>query len=191
MNIAIVLGLIVLLVFVALVAYAVTIYNNLVRVKRNVDQAWSNIDVLLKQRHDEIPKLIDAVKGYMTYEKDLLHTVTALRAAATQAGEGGERVRVESQLSSSLGRIFAVAEQYPDLKASQNFLNLQSRISAIEEQIAHRREFYNDSANINNVRREQLPDTFLAGIVGMKERALFEASSTERLDVDVSARLSS
>ena len=87
--------------------------------------------------------------------------------------------------------IFAVAEGYPDLKANQNFLGLQNRISAIEEQIAHRREFYNDSANINNVRREQLPDTFLVGLVGMKERTLFEAAPGERLDVDVAARLSS
>ena len=191
MTIAAVFAFIVLLVVIAVVAYAITIYNNLVRVKRNVDQAWANIDVLLKERHDEIPKLIDAVKGYMTYEKDLLQNLTALRSVAAKAGEGPERVRAEAQLGAGLGRIFAVAEGYPDLKANQNFLGLQNRISAIEEQIAHRREFYNDSANINNVRREQLPDTFLVGLVGMKERTLFEAAPGERLDVDVAARLSS
>jgi len=190
MNVLVVFLLIVALAVVAVVAYAVTIYNNLVQVKRNVDQAWSNIDVLLKQRHDEIPKLIDVVKGYMAYEKDLLQSVTTLRTQAAQAGEGPARVQAEGQLGTSLGRLFAVAENYPDLKANQNFLALQTRISAIEEQIAHRREFYNDSANINNVRREQLPDMFLVGLVGIKERSLFEAAATERADVDVAARLS-
>ena len=191
MNVLIVFLLIVLLAAVAVIAYAVTIYNNLVRVKRNVDQAWANIDVLLKQRHDEIPKLIDVVKGYMTHERELLQNVTALRTQAARAGDGQARVQAEAQLGATLGRLFAVAENYPDLKANQNFLALQHRISAIEEQIAHRREFYNDSANINNVRREQLPDVLLVGLVAMKERSLFEASANERADVDVAARLSS
>jgi LemA protein len=190
MSVLVVLLLIVLLAVVAAVVYAVTVYNNLVRVKRNVDQAWANIDVLLKQRHDEIPKLIDAVKGYMTYEKDLLQNVTALRTQAAQAGEGQARVQAESQLGAMLGRVLAVAENYPDLKANQSFLSLQSRISALEEQIAHRREFYNDSANINNVRREQVPDMFLVGFVGMPERQLFEAAREERADIDVAGRLS-
>jgi LemA protein len=190
MSVLVVLLLIVLLAVVAAVVYAVTVYNNLVRVKRNVDQAWANIDVLLKQRHDEIPKLIDAVKGYMTYEKDLLQNVTALRTQAAQAGEGQARVQAESQLGAMLGRVLAVAENYPDLKANQSFLSLQSRISALEEQIAHRREFYNDSANINNVRREQVPDMFLVGLVGMPERQLFEAAREERADIDVAGRLS-
>jgi LemA protein len=190
MSVPVVLLLIVLLAVVAAVVYAVTIYNNLVRVKRNVDQAWANIDVLLKQRHDEIPKLIDAVKGYMTYEKDLLQNVTALRMQAAQGGEGQARVQAESQLGAMVGRVLAVAENYPDLKTNQSFLSLQSRISALEEQIAHRREFYNDSANINNVRREQVPDMFLAGFIGMPERRLFEAAREERADIDVAGRLS-
>jgi LemA protein len=190
MNVLLVLLLILVLAAVALVAWGVTIYNNLVQVKRNVDQAWANIDVLLKQRHDEIPKLIDAVKGYMTYEKELLQNITSLRTQAAQAGEGAARVHAEGQLGTMLARIFAVAENYPDLKANQNFLALQSRISAIVEQIAHRREFYNDSANINNVRREQVPDLFIAGLVGIRERSLFEATAAERADVDVAGRLS-
>ena len=190
MSVLLVFFLILAIVVVAVLAYGVTIYNNLIRVKRNVDQAWSNIDVLLKQRHDEIPKLIDVVKGYMSHERELIQSVTTLRTQAAQAGEGPARVQAEGQLGASLGRLFAVAENYPDLKANQNFLALQNRISAIEEQIAHRREFYNDSANINNVRREQLPDVFLVGIVGMRERSLFEATAAERADVDVAARLS-
>ena len=189
MSVLVVLLLIVLLAVAAAVAYAVTIYNNLIRVKRNVDQAWANIDVLLKQRHDEIPKLIDVVKGYMTYEKDLLQNVTTLRTQAAKAGEGQARVQAESQLGAILGRVMAVAENYPDLKANQSFLVLQNRISALEEQIAHRREFYNDSANINNVRREQVPDVFFAGLVGMPERRLFDAAPEERTDVDVAGRL--
>lgn len=99
-------------------------------------------------------------------------------------------MQAEGQLGATLARLFAVAENYPDLKANQNFLALENRISAIEEQIAHRREFYNHSVNINNVRREQLPDVFLVGFVGMRERALFEATAAERADVDVAARLS-
>ena len=190
MTIVSVMAMIALLAAIAVLGYAIVLYNNLVAVKHNVDQAWANIDVLLKQRHDEIPKLIDAVKAYMAYEKDLLQTITSLRARAQQAGEGADRVHAEQELGARLSRLFAVAENYPELKANQNFLNLQKRISAIEEQIAHRREFYNDSANINNIRMEQLPDTFMVGFVRMQRRSLFEATPDERRDVDVGARLS-
>jgi LemA protein len=189
MIMLIVAGFAVLLVIIGCVAYVITLYNSLVQVKRNVDQAWANIDVLLKQRHDEIPKLIDSVKAYMTYEKDLIQSIASLRSRAVNAGGDKERVAAEQQLGAGLERLFAVAENYPDLKANQNFLSLQSRISAIEEQIAHRREFYNDSANINNVRMEQIPDAFLAGMAGLRERSLFEATESERADIDIAQRL--
>lgn len=127
-----------LLALIGFVIYGVILYNNLLQVKHNVDQAWANIDVLLKQRHDEIPKLIDTVKASMAYEKDLLDKITTLRSHATQGGEDRARLQAEQQLSGALGRLFAVAENYPDLKANQNFLALQSRIRALEEQIAHR-----------------------------------------------------
>jgi LemA protein len=119
----------------------------------------------------------------------VINNARSPRSAAAKAGDDQARFRAEATLGESLGRLFAVAEGYPDLKASQNFISLQNRISAIEEQIAHGREFYNDSANINNVRREQIPDVFLMGFVGLRERTLFEANADDRLDVDVAARL--
>jgi LemA protein len=172
-----------LLVGVALIIYGIILYNSLVQAKHNVDQAFANIDVLLKQRRDELPKLIDTVRGYMMHERDLLERLTELRARATGAATEGERLQAEGQLSAGLGRLFAVAENYPDLKANQNFLKLQERISAIEEQIAHRREFYNEAVNINNVRMEQVPDRFLAGMAGLIRRALFEATPEDRADI--------
>lgn len=176
----------------AALGYLVMLYNSLVQVKNNVDQAWSNIDVLLKQRADELGKLIDAVKGYLGYERDLLTRLTTLR---TQVGRGGgpdeTRLAAEREVGAGLGRLLAVAENYPDLKSSGNFLELQQRITGLEEQIAHRREFYNDAVNINNVRTEQFPDRLLAGVAGLQRRPLFHASDVDRADVDVEARLKS
>ena len=174
-----------LLIAVAVAGYGLILYNGLVQVKHAVDQAYANIDVLLKQRHDELPKLIDSVRGYMVYERDLLDRITKLRAQAAAAPNDHERLQAEARLSGSLGRLFAVAENYPDLKANQNFLQLQSRVSALEEQIAHRREFYNESVNINNVRMEQMPGALLAPTAGLRRRDLFQASNDERADVSI------
>lgn len=175
----------VLLVGIGLGLYAMVLYNSLVQVKHNVDQAYANIDVLLKQRRDELPKLLDTVRSYMVYERDLLERITQLRVQASGAADERERLHAEGQLSAGLGRLFAVAENYPELKANQNFLQLQARVSALEEQIAHRREFYNEAVNINNVRMEQMPDRVLAGIAGLVRRALFEATAAERADVAI------
>ena len=169
-------------------AYGVSIYNGLVQVKHQVDQAWANIDVLLKQRHDELPKLLDAVKGYMTHERTLLNDVTALRARA-QAEAGDQRVAAEQALSQGVSKLLLVAENYPQLKASDVFVDLQQRISALEEQIAHRREFYNAAVNINNVRIEEFPDLLLVSVAGMACKPLFEALVAERADVDIGAAL--
>jgi LemA protein len=178
-----------LLVVAGVVAYAASIYNSLVQVKNNVDQAWSNIDVLLKQRSDELGKLIDAVKGYLGYERDLLTRLTTLRAQVARGGPDESRIAAEREIGAGMGRVFALAESYPELKSSGNFLELQRRISGLEEQIAHRREFYNDAVNINNVRLEQVPDRLLTGAAGLQRRPLFEATAEERADVDVGARL--
>ena len=174
---------------VAVVAQAVSLYNALVQVKHQVDQSWSNIDVLLKQRHDELPKLIDAVKGYMTHERALLENVTALRVRAQASDAGAQRVANEEALSRGVSQLLAVAESYPQLRASEVFIDLQKRISALEEQIAHRREFYNAAVNINNVRMEQFPDLLLISFAGLVPRPLFEPKEAERGDVDVAARL--
>jgi LemA protein len=191
------LGTVITLVFVLLlaiagvVAYAMTIYNSLVQVKNNVDQAWSNIDVLLKQRSDELGKLIDAVKGYLGYERDLLLRLTTLRSQVARSGPDENRLAAEREIGAGVGRLFALAENYPELRSSTNFLELQKRITALEEQIAHRREFYNDAVNINNVRMEQVPDRLMASAAGLHRRPLFEATEAERADIDVGAKLKS
>ncbi|MEQ8938932.1 MAG: LemA family protein, partial [Gammaproteobacteria bacterium] len=149
----------------ALVMYGVVIYNNLVSLKHNVSKAWSNIDVLLKQRHDELPKLIETCKQYMGYEQETLEKVIQARsdvAAAREKGDVAALGPAETQLRLGLGNLFALAEDYPDLKANENFKHLQQRISGLEETIADRREFYNESVNINNVRIEQFPDVIVA-----------------------------
>jgi LemA protein len=179
----------ILLVGLGLAMYGVVLYNGLVQVKHNVDQATANIDVLLKQRRDELPKLVDSVRGYMLHERELLERLTTLRAKAGGAATEAERLQAEGQLSVGLSRLFAVAENYPDLKANQNFLQLQQRISALEEQIAHRREFYNEAVNINNVRMEQMPGALLAAPAGLQRRAPFEASAQDRADVDIGQAL--
>jgi LemA protein len=159
-------------------------------VKNNVDQAWANIDVLLKQRADELGKLIDSVKAYLGYERDLLTRLTTLRTQVAGGGSPSEaRLDAEREIGTAISRLLAVSENYPDLKSSGNFLELQHRISGLEEQIAHRREFYNDSVNINNVRMEQFPDSLLAPMAGLQRRPLFQATAEERADVDVEARL--
>jgi LemA protein len=171
-----------LLVATAIVVYGVILYNSLVQVKHNVDQATANIDVLLKQRRDELPKLVDAVRSYMVYERDLLDRLTKLR---TQAAS----LHAEGQLTAGVQRLLAVAENYPELKANQNFMQLQSRVSALEEQIAHRREFYNEAVNINNVRMEQAPDRLLSNLAGLQRRHLFQATEQERADVSLAEGL--
>ncbi len=181
----------VLILGVGIAVQGVSLYNGLVQVKHQVDQSWSNIDVLLKQRHDELPKLIDAVKGYMSHERELLEKVTDLRTRA-QVSEGSAlRLPAEEALSQGVSRLLAVAEGYPQLRASEVFIDLQRRITALEEQIAHRREFYNAAVNINNVRMEQFPDSLLTSLVGLVPRPLFESKQAERDDVDVAARLGS
>jgi LemA protein len=171
-----------------LVIYGVSIYNGLIAVKHNVDKAWSNIDVLLKQRHDELPKLVETCKQYMKYEQDTLEKViNARQSVATAQGAGDIKAlgQAEGALRAGLGQLFALAEAYPDLKANENFRHLQARISELENAIADRREFYNDSVNINNVRIEQFPDVLLAGMAGARARDLLQFDAAEKADVSV------
>ena len=172
----------------ALVLYGVTLYNNLVSLKHNVDKAWSNIDVLLKQRHDELPKLVETCKQYMQYEQDTLEKVMQARSAvasARQQGDVGALGPAETQLRMGLGNLFALAEAYPDLKANDNFQQLQSRISGLENAIADRREFYNESVNTNNIRIEQFPDVIIARNLGFATKQLLEFSEEETKDVNM------
>lgn len=177
-------------VLAALAVYATLIYNNLVRLKHNVSKAWSNIDVLLKQRHDELPKLVETCKQYMQYERETLERVMQARAAVSSAREAGDLQglgKAEGELRLGLGRLFAVAENYPDLKANENFQHLQGRITGLENAIADRREYYNEAVNLNNIRIEQFPDVFIARMFGFGARELLEFQEGDRQDVDVKA----
>lgn len=177
-------------VIAAVILYIIMIYNNLVRLKHNVSQAWSNIDVLMKQRHDELPKLVETCKQYMKYEKDVLERVTQARASVARAREAGDVDALgaaETQLRLGLGNLFAVAENYPELRANEQFQHLQNRISQLEAQIADRREFYNDSVNANNIRIEQFPDTVVARFFNFGPRRLLKFKEAEIKDVDVKA----
>ncbi len=180
-------------IVIALLLYVVMIYNNLVRLKHNISQAWSNIDVLLKQRHDELPKLIETCRQYMQYERDVLEKVVQARAAVAQARERGDVDALgaaETQMRLGLGNLFAVAENYPELRANETFQHLQNRISQLEAQIADRREYYNDSVNANNIRIEQVPDVFVARMFNFGARKLLEFDQVELRDVNVKALFS-
>ncbi len=181
----ILLGLVVFLAVAGLVIYFITIYNSLVRLRNDIDKAWANIDVLLKQRHDELPKLIETCKGYMQYEQKTLQMVVEARTAFMKAGTVGEKAQADNLLSGALKSLFAVAESYPDLKANNNFMQLQKRISELEEKIADRREFFNDDVNTFNIRIQQLPDVFVARLLSLQRKDLFKASEEERRDVEM------
>jgi len=181
---------VVLGVLLAIGVYAVVLYNNLVSLKHGVSKAWANIDVLLKQRHDELPKLVETCKQYMGYEQETLERVMRARAAVQSARENGDvgaLGQAESQLRLGLGNLFAVAEAYPDLKANDTFLHLQSRITGLENSIADRRELYNETVNNNNVRIEQFPDVIIANFFNFKAAELLEFSEQEKADVDMKA----
>ena len=179
---------IVLVVLVLLGAYAVSLYNGLVRLKHGVSKAWSNIDVLLKQRHDELPKLVETCKQYMQHERTTLERVIAARSAVASAREQhdvGALGKAESSLRAGLGQLFALAENYPDLKANDSFQHLQQRISGLENAIADRRELYNEAVNINNVRVDQFPDAIIARLFRFDPQPLLEFAAAEKADVDI------
>jgi LemA protein len=174
------------LLFVGGVAvYGVMLYNELVRLRNDNDRALANIDVLLKQRHDEIPNLVETVKGYMQHEQQTLTAITQARAASMNAASIGQKAQADSMLSGALRGFFAVAENYPQLKANDNFLKLQTRISELEERIADRREFFNDDVNTYNTRIGQIPEVFVASFMELKPRSLFKVSEEDRALVEV------
>ena len=180
--------LILLAVVVVLVFFSIFIYNNLVTLKHSVSKSWSNIDVLLKQRHDELPKLVEVCKQYMQYEQETLEKITQARSAVMEARSGGDIKQLgqaESQLRTGLGHLFALAENYPELKANNSFQQLQGRITQLENGIADRREVYNEAVNINNVRIEQFPDVIIARILNFKDFSLLEFTEEEKSDVNI------
>ena len=166
----------------------VTTWNRLVRLEKNVEQSWANIDVLLKQRYDMIPNLVNTVKGYATHEREIFEQFAQARQTAAGALAQGDVAGVaaaEGMLAGMMPRINMVAEQYPELKADSNFLNLQNQITALENQLADRREFYNASATSFNTAIETIPTNIVAGVKSCKERTLFEVVGIERENVSV------
>ncbi|MFL6442166.1 MAG: LemA family protein [Candidatus Sulfotelmatobacter sp.] len=166
--------------------YAVILYNALVRLRNENDRAWANIDVLLKQRHDEIPNLVETVKGYMQHEQQTLLAVTQARTDSMNTSSVAQKAVAELKIASALHSLFAVAENYPQLKANENFLKLQNRITELEERIADRREFFNDDVNTYNTRIGQIPDVFVASFMNLKRREMFKVSEQDRSQVEVS-----
>lgn len=177
-------GLVVLIVLVLLGL----MYNTLVTLRNNVNKAWSNIDVLLEQRHDELGKLVDTVKGYKKYEQTVLTKVTALRTQ-WMAVQGSNNIQAKidtsNQISTALKSIFATSENYPDLKANNSFMQLQGRISQLETEIADRREFYNDSVNTYNIKIAVIPYNLFSGSMGYHTMPLFQAPEENRQDVKI------
>ena len=183
MNSTLVIGSLLMIGVIVLVAYVAGVYNMLVRLANNIDKAWSNIDVILKQRHDELPKLVEVCNSYMILERETLESVTKARTAYSAGLNIDDKAQAENQIVGALGKLFAVAEQYPDLKANQEFLAVQQRISALESTIADRREFYNDSVNLYNIAIQQIPTFWVAQEVGYTARPLLTVAPSDRKDV--------
>ncbi len=168
--------------------YVIMLYNGLVQLKHNVAKAWANIDVSLKQRHDELPKLVEVCRQYKQFEQATLQAVIEARSRVQSAREAHDvpaLSRAEGALRTGLGQIFAVAEAYPELKANEHFMQLQQRISSLESLISDRRELYNESVNINNVRVDSFPDALVARLFNFQHHPLLEFADHEKADVDV------
>jgi LemA protein len=178
--------LILVVIVVAIVGYFIGIYNNLVTLRNDIDRSFSNIDVLLKQRHDELPKLIETCKGYMQYEQKTLQAVTEARTAFMRATTPAEKAQADNMVSGALKTLFAVAERYPDLKANTNFMQLQGRITELETKIAGQRSTYNEDVNVFNIRIAQIPANFVAGFMHLQPHPLFQVAEADREDVKVS-----
>ncbi|MBW2520137.1 MAG: LemA family protein [Deltaproteobacteria bacterium] len=180
----IVLGVFVFIV-VALIVYVIVIYNGFVALKNNIERNWSNIDVLLKQRYDELPKLIKVCEGYMQHEQKTLETVVKARSMVNQARNDEQKVQAQNMLTDTLKSLFMVVERYPDLKADKSFQQLGARVTELEDQIADRREFLNESVNLYNIRLDQFPDVIVARFFNFAKRTLWQIDPAHRQDVKV------
>lgn len=183
---ALILVIVVVAVAVVLGFIVVGLYNGLVQGRLRVKEAYSGIDVQLKRRASLIPNLVETVKGYAAHEKDVLENVTRARAMLQQAGTPGQAAEANNMLTQTLRSLFAVAENYPDLKANQNFLELQRELSDIEEKVAFARQFYNSNVLSYNTKTQTFPSVIFAGIFGFKPEEFFQAEEEARQDVKVS-----
>ncbi|MFA6047338.1 MAG: LemA family protein [Parcubacteria group bacterium] len=178
-------AIILLIIVIVLVIGIIFMYNGLVRLKNRVDEAWSDIDVQLKRRHDLIPNLVNTVKGYAAHEKDVFEKVTQARAAAMGAGTAEAKGQAENMLSGALKSLFAIAEAYPDLKANQNFLELQRELTDTEDKIMAARRFYNGNVRDFNTKIQVFPTNIFAGMLNFTKRDFFQAEASEKEVVNV------
>ena len=167
-------ALVLLGILAVLAIFVVGIYNGLVRLRNQVKNAWAQIDVQLKRRHDLIPNLIETVKGYMTHERETLENITKARNIAAQASGVTQQAQAEGQLNHALGQFYLVVENYPDLKANQNFLSLQEELSSTENKVAFARQHYNDEAMQLNNKIQMFPSNIVAGMFNFKQADFFE-----------------
>jgi LemA protein len=173
-------NLIILALVVAIIIFVIAAYNAFIRLKNQCDNAWSDVDVQLKRRYDLIPNLVNTVKGYASHEREVLENVTKARADATTAKTPAEQSKAENMLTGALRQLFAVAENYPELKANTNFLDLQKNLSEIENDIQNARRYYNAVVRDNNIKVESFPSNIIANIFNFKKREFFEMTEGER-----------
>ena len=173
-------GTIIIIVAAAVVLWIIAIYNGLIKLKNRTDEAWSDIDVQLKRRYDLIPNLIETVKGYAAHEKEVFEKVTEARTSAMSATAPADKTQAENMLSGALKSLFAVAEAYPDLKANQNFLELQRELTDTENKIMAARRFYNGNVRDFNTKLQIFPTNIIAGILKFTKREFFEAEEGEK-----------
>jgi LemA protein len=174
---------------IAVLGYVFMIYNGLISLKENIKKSWANIDVILKQRYAELPKLIKVCESFAAFETGVLDRLMSARENYFKANSVGKKAQASGEISAALQGIFGLAENYPDLKTNQNFMQLQDRISHLEETLADRREFYNDSTNNYNIRIQQIPDVFVARFLAYQVEELFQVAEHERQDVDIDIKL--
>lgn len=168
------------LALTGLIIWVATVFNGIVTLRENTEKAWSNIDVLLKQRHDELPQLMETVKGFIAHEKSTLINVVEARKALNLTGPITEQVVADQNISKSIETLFAVAENYPTLKSNENFMKLQKRITRLENEIADRREFFNDSVNLYNIRINLFPEMMIAKTIGCKNKPMYQINNNEK-----------
>ena len=174
---------IIIVVLAVLIAFTVSMYNSLVNLRNRVKNAWSQIDVQLKRRHDLIPNLIKTVKGYMTHERDTLENITKARSQAVVAEGVGDKAKAEGELTRALGKFNLVVENYPDLKANQNFLSLQEELTSTENKISFSRQNYNDQVLFYNNKTEMFPSNIMAGMFKFNKEEFFEIEDEKEKEV--------
>ena len=176
---------ILVLILFSLISWFLTVYNGLIQVKENIKKSWANIDVLLMQRSDEIPKLVKVLKSFVKHEKKMFDSIMEARSFYLGAISVSEKADADSEMSSALKSIFALSEAYPELRSNDNFLKLQDRISGLENDIADRRELYNESVNNYNIRIQSLPDAFIANSMNLAAEEMFKVVEKKKKDVDI------